>query len=165
MYDCIDSLGDAKFFTTLDCNSGYWQIPIAQSDREKTTFTSHAGTYQFDRMPFGLMNAPATFQRMLDILLARYRWKSCLIYLDDIIIFSNDFDSHLREVSEILSTLQAAGLSLKLRKCHFFKKEVQYLGHIIKPGSLEIHKPNVEALLKAEDTTDTYAAEVVPRYV
>ena len=90
MDECLDSLGEANVFTTLDCNSGYWQIPVAEEDRPKTTFTCHAGTYQFNRMPFGLMNAPATFQRMLDILLSGYRWKSCLIYLDDIIIFSND---------------------------------------------------------------------------
>ena len=79
MDECLDSLGEANVFTTLDCNSGYWQIPVAEEDRPKTTFTCHAGTYQFNRMPFGLMNAPATFERMLDILLSGYRWKSCLI--------------------------------------------------------------------------------------
>ena len=121
MDDCIDSLGEAKWFTTLDCNSGYWQIPISVADRARTAFTSHAGIYQFDRMPFWLMNVPATFQRTLDILLSHYRWKSCLIYLDDIIIFSKDFDTHVQDVRNIFTGLQSAGLSLKLRKCHFFK--------------------------------------------
>jgi Reverse transcriptase (RNA-dependent DNA polymerase) len=79
MDECIDSLGDAKIFTTLDCNSGYWQIPVRPEDREKTTFTSHEGLYWFLRMPFGLRNAPATCQRFVDIILSGLTWKSCLV--------------------------------------------------------------------------------------
>ena len=149
MDECLDSLGEAKVFTTLDCNSGYWQIPVAKEDRAKTTFTCHAGTYQFNRMPFVLMNAPATFQRMLDILLSGYRWKSCLIYLDDIIIFSKDYDSHLKDVEVIIQALQQEGLSLKLKKCKFFQDSVEYLGHIIRPGELHVHPKNFKALSEA----------------
>ena len=93
MDDCIDSLGDASVFTTLDCNSGYWQIPVAPQDRNKTTFICHAGTYLYRRMPFGLTNAPATIQRTLDIFLSSFKWKSCLVYLDDFIIFSKDMSN------------------------------------------------------------------------
>ena len=82
MDECIDSLGEATVFTTLDCNSGYWQIPVSRRDIAKTAFVGHSGLYQFRRMPFGLTNAPATFQRTLDILLAGYRWSSCLVHLD-----------------------------------------------------------------------------------
>jgi hypothetical protein len=89
MNECIDSLGDAPVFSTLDCNSGYWQIPVDPLDKEKTTFTSHEGLYQFRRMPFGLKNAPATFQRFVDITLTGLAWKVCLVYLDDIIVYSN----------------------------------------------------------------------------
>ena len=83
---CLDSLGDAEIFTTLDCNAGYWQVPVAPEDRDKTTFTSYIRTFRYTRMTFGLRNAPATFQRALDIILSGVRWKSCLIYLDDVIV-------------------------------------------------------------------------------
>lgn len=101
MDECIDSLGDAKYFSTLDCNSGFWQIPMRQEDRDKTTFTCHAGEYRFKKMPFGLCNAPATFQRTLDIVLSRYCWKSCLIYLDDIFVFPKTIDKHIGERSNL----------------------------------------------------------------
>ena len=91
MDKCIDSMCEAQFFTALEANTGYWQIPVAPEDRDKTTFTCHAGCLRFRRMPFGLCNAPATFQRNLDILLAGLRWKTCLVYLEDV-IFSRTFD-------------------------------------------------------------------------
>ena len=74
MDECIDSLGDSNYFTTLDCNSGYWQVEIAEEDCDKTTFASHSGLYRFLRVPFGLKNAPATFQRAVDIILSRVKW-------------------------------------------------------------------------------------------
>ena len=86
MEDCIDSLGEATIFSTLDANSGYWQIRMAEQDKTKTAFTTHHGLYQFTRMPFGLKNAPATFQRVMDIIMATVLWKFALVYIDDIII-------------------------------------------------------------------------------
>ena len=144
--ECLDSLGDAVIFSTLDCNSGYWQIPVAKADQDKTTFTCHEGCYRFKRMPFGLCNAPATFQRMLDILLAGLRWRSCLVYLDDIIVFSKSVDEHFKHLGEILAILRKAGLSLKLKKCNFFTKTVDYLGRVIRPGKLEVAEKNTAAL-------------------
>ena len=81
MDECLNTLGNAKVFTTLDANSGYWQVPVAEEDRPKTAFTCHAGCYKYRRMPFGLCNAPATFQRTVDIILSQYRWQSCLVYI------------------------------------------------------------------------------------
>ena len=144
--ECLDTLGHAKVFSTLDANSGYWQIPVATDDRHKTAFTCHAGCYQFQRMPFGLCNAPATFQRTLDIILSPYRWRTCLVYLDDIIIFSPDYESHITHVDEVLSAIQAAGVSLKLRKCKFFADHVDYLGHVITPGKLHVATTNTDAI-------------------
>ena len=150
MDDYLDSLGEARVFTTLDCNSGYWQIPIREADRNKTAFTCHSGMYQFIRMPFGLTNAPATFQRTIDILLSRFKWQTCLVYLDDIIIFSKDKPSHLHHLSQILKALHRAGVTIKLSKCTFFKDSVKYLGHIIRPGTLEIDTIRTKALKEAK---------------
>ena len=132
----IDSLGNATLFTTLDCNSGYWQIEIDEADRDKTTFTSHSGPYRFVRMPFGLKNAPATFQRAVDIILSRVKWQHALVYLDDAIVYSRTVEAHFEPVREVLTLLQAAGVSLKLRKCSFFETSVDYLGHVVRPGKL-----------------------------
>ena len=149
MDECIDSLGSATVFTTLDCNSGYWQLPVAEEDQDKTTFTCHAGAYKFKRLPFGLRNAPATFQRAMDIILSRVRWKYVLVYLDDIIIFSRGVQQHLSHLESVLRLLQAAGATLQLPKCHFFQRQVKYLGHIIRPGKLAIYGKNLEAITKA----------------
>ena len=87
MDECIDSLGDAQVFTTLDAYWGYWQVPVNPQDRTKTSLVCHAGQYQCVRMPFGLTNAPATFQRALDIVRTKFKWKSCLVYIDDNFVF------------------------------------------------------------------------------
>jgi hypothetical protein len=125
MDECIDALGDAKIFTTLDCNSGYWQIPVRPEDREKTTLTSHEGLYWFLRMPFCLRNAPATFQRFVDITLSGITWKTCLVYLDDIIVFSKTPAEHMAHLDAVLHRLYRAGLTLNLNKCIFFKETVE----------------------------------------
>jgi RNase H-like domain found in reverse transcriptase/Reverse transcriptase (RNA-dependent DNA polymerase)/Integrase zinc binding domain/Integrase core domain/Chromo (CHRromatin Organisation MOdifier) domain/Retroviral aspartyl protease len=153
MDECIDSLGEARVFSTLDCNSGYWQIPVDPADRAKTTFTSHEGLYWFLRMPFGLRNAPATFQRFVDITLAGLTWKTCLVYLDDIIIFSKTKEEHLDHLDAVLQRLYSAGLSLNLKKCYFFKETVSYLGHVIHPGKLSVAEKNTHALRTAKPPT------------
>ena len=147
--DCIDSLGDAVIFTTLDANAGYWQIPVAPEDRDKTTFTCHKGTFRYLRMPFGLRNAPATFQRALDIILSGVRWQTCLIYLDDVIVFSRSTEQHVRDVDHVLSLLRAAGVTLKLKKCFWFQNRVDYLGHVITPGKLSVATENAKAFKTA----------------
>ena len=150
MDECIDSLGTAKIFSTLDCNAGYWQLPVSERDRAKTAFVCHAGLYQYIRMPFGLKNAPASFQRTLDIILSGYKWKSCLVYLDDVIIYSNTVEDHMRHVKAILGALKAAGITLKFSKCELFTDTVKYLGHIIKPGTLSVDTIATKALTGAQ---------------
>ena len=153
MDESIDLLGEASVFSTIDCNSGYWQIPVRKQDRDKTAFVCHAGLYRYKRMPFGLTNAPATFQRTLDILLSPYKWRSCLVYLEDIIIFSKSVEKHFQHVEEIITTLKSAGISFKLKKCSFFTNIVKYLGHIIHPGTLEVDATHTTALKRAKHPT------------
>ena len=110
------------------------KMPIPESDRDKTAFSCHSGLYRFSRMPLRLTNA--TFQRAMDILLSPFRWKSCLVYLDDIIIFSKYWEEHNVHVDEILSVVEKAGVNLKLRKCECFVEKIKYLGHVVRPGTL-----------------------------
>ena len=152
--DCLDSLGKAHIFTTLDCNSGYWQVNMAEEDKDKTTFVSHMGTHRYRRMPFGLRNAPATFQRALDIILSGVRWQTCLIYLDDVIVFSETPEQHLEDVDEVLRLLGQAGVSLKLKKCEFFQPKVNYLGHVITPGKLSVALDRTSGFRDASFPTD-----------
>jgi hypothetical protein len=144
--ECVDSLGAAQYFTTLDANSGYWQIPLDEASRDKTSFTCHAGFYRFKRMPFGLVNAPASFQRAMDIILAGVRWNCALVYLDDVVIYSRTFAEHMRHLDQVLGLLRKANVTLKLRKCRFAAREVDYLGHTIKPGRLQMQDAKVAAL-------------------
>ena len=153
MDECLDSLGEAEFFSTLDANTGFWQIEVSPEDRDKTTFSCHVGMYRFLRMPFGLLNAPATFQRAMDIILSEVRWESVIVYLDDIIIFSRTFEEHIRHLGIVLSKLSAAGATLKFSKCHFFRQTVDYLGHRILPHKLQVLAKNVDSLAKAEPPT------------
>ena len=153
MDECIDTLGEAQYFTTLDAYSGYWQMKIRKEDRYKTAFVCHEGTFQCKRMPFGLTNAPACFQRALDLILTKFKWKTCLVYLDDVIIFSKDVDDHIKHVAEILTALTEAGVTLNINKCFFFQGKVEYLGHMVKPGQLEIDRTNVASLKNAKAPT------------
>ena len=110
--------------STLDCNSGYWQISVADEDRDKTTFVCHEGAYRYIRLPFCLSNAPATFQRAIYMILGGFKWKSCPAYLDDIIVFSQAAGKHVEYCPEVFTALRGAGVSFKARKCHLFQEEV-----------------------------------------
>jgi Reverse transcriptase (RNA-dependent DNA polymerase) len=122
---------------------------VHSEDREKTNITSHYGIYRFLQLPFGLGNAPATFQRDIDIILPGIKWKTCLVYLDDVIVFSKSRKDHLAHVAEDLTLLGNAGLSLKSNKCHFFAETVEYLGHVIRSGRLGVAEKNTNALKTA----------------
>ena len=135
--DTLDSLREAKYISTLDLRSGYWQVEIDRDSRSKTAFITHRGLFEFAVMPFGLSNAPATFQRLMDIVLAGIKWQSCLVYIDDIIVFSPTFDQHLKDLSNVFDRLSAAGLTLKATKCDFCRKELKYLGHLVTPDGIK----------------------------
>ena len=144
--DTLDTLGAAKWFSTLDLASGYWQVEVEQSDREKTAFTTPQGLYQFRVMPFGLCNAPGTFQRLMERVLAGLHWTSCLVYLDDIIIFSQNIDDHLQKLREVFLRLQGAGLKIKPIKCFLMQRSVHYLGHVVSSKGVETDPKKVSCI-------------------
>ena len=119
--DILDTLGTAKYFTFFDVASGYWQIEIDPASQPKTAFTAHCGLYEFCRMPFGLCNAPATFQQLMQVVLAGIE---CFVYIDDILIASKTFEDHMTHLQTVLSRLRQAGLTLKPKKCLFLREKV-----------------------------------------
>ena len=127
----IDCLGSAQYFTTLDLQAGYWQLELEESSRAKTAFITKYGLYEYTKLPFGLCNAPSTFQRCMELIFRGLQWSKLLIYLDDIIIFSKDIEQHFERLSEVLIRLKEAGLNLKPSKCELLKPEVLFLGHIV----------------------------------
>ena len=117
--------------------------------KEAGAFTSHTGLFRFLRLPFGLVNAPASFQRALDIILSGLPWQTCLVYLDDVIVFSWTVGDHIRHLREVLLLLEKAGVSLKPSKCHLFQQELECLGHVVRPGQLLVNRKNIKSLAQA----------------
>lgn len=144
--DTLDCLKGAKFFSSMDLRSGYWQIEVDEADREKTAFITPEGLYEFKVMPFGLCNAPATFERMMDNLLRHFKWSTCLCYLDDIIVFSETFEEHLSRLKLVLKCLQDAGLVLNHKKCLFAAREIKILGHLVSSSGVRPDPDKVKAV-------------------
>ena len=129
--DMLESLRGARYFTTLDAAKGYWQIPMDVSSIEKTAFSCSEGLFEFLVMPFGLCNAPATYQRAMQGVLAGLIGHGCLVYIDDILIYSRTFGEHLEMLETVLHRCHNAGILLKADKCDFARDETEYLGHVI----------------------------------
>lgn len=145
--DSLAALGNAKYFSTFDLASGYWQIPMNERDREKTAFISHYGLYEFLVMPFGLCNAPATFQRYMDVILSGLKWKSILVYLDDIIVFSPTFEEHLKDLEDLFVRLDEADLRLKAFKCTLRRENIIYLGHEISAEGIRPDPSKIKTII------------------
>ena len=142
--DTLDMLAGKQWFSTLDLASGYWQVSLSQEARVKTAFTTHSGLFQFRVMPFGLCNAPVTFERLMDRVLQALRWSRCLVYLEDIICFGSTFDGALSNLTLIFERLRSYGLQLKSTKCHLFPSSVPFLGHIVSRRGLEFDPAKIE---------------------
>eukprot|EP00731_Ephydatia_muelleri_P003644 Em0001g3644a len=146
--DTLDTLVGSKFFTTLDLASGYWQVEVAPEDQPKTAFTTPEGLYQFKVMPFGLCNAPATFQRLMDRVLSGLKWSSCLVYFDDLIVVGTTFQEHLHHLTSVFTRLRGAGLKLKPKKCTLCRQQVTFLGHIVSTDGVATDPSKTEAVSK-----------------
>lgn len=127
----LDALTGAQWFSMLDLASGYSQVEVAEKDKAKTAFCTPFGLYEFNRMPFGLCNAPSTFQRLKERIFCSCRYQSLLLHLDNVVIFSSSVQQHLERLEVVFFRLHQQGLKIKVSKCHFFQKQVKYLGHVV----------------------------------
>lgn len=145
--DLFDKLGKSTYFSTLDLASGYHQLEIKTEDRQKTAFSSQHGHFEFTRMPFGLKTAPATFQRAMDSVLRGLQGIHCMVYLDDVIIFSSSLEEHIQKLRTIFDRFRQTNLKIQLDKSDFLRKEVLYLGHTITKDRLRPNNDKITAVL------------------
>ena len=137
VFDCIGE-ASATIFSTLDLNSAYFQIELDPETKHKSAFITHDGVYEFNRMPFGLRNAPMSFQMLMSQVLRGLHWKIVLCYIDDILVFSKTFEEHLYHLSQVFSRLREANLTLKPEKCQFGLEKVKYLGHVLSKNGVSV---------------------------
>lgn len=144
--DALDCLHSASYFSSVDLRSGYWQIPMHAEDKEKTAFVTPDGLFEFNVMPFGLCNAPATFERFMDTILRGLKWEICMCYLDDVIIFGRTFHEHNTRLGIVLSCIQKACLVLNSKKCHFGERQALVLGHLVDKDGVRPDPAKTEAV-------------------
>lgn len=145
--EILDSLGKSVYFTTLDLKSGFHQIEMDPESRSKTAFSTALGHFEFNRMPFGLKNAPATFQRGMNNILAEFIGTICFVYLDDIIIIGKNLKDHMENLSKVLERLEKYNLKIQLDKCEFMKRETEFLGHVITQDGIKPDPGKIEKIL------------------
>lgn len=144
--DQIDRLQGQKFYTSLDLFSGYYQIPVTRESGDKNAFVTPDGQYQFKRMPFGLCNAPAKFQILMNVILGNLRYDVAMAYLDDVIIPSITVAERLERLRTVLQIFREAGLMVNIKKCHFLKRRIEYLGFEISENGIEPGKQKLRSV-------------------
>ena len=147
--ESLDSLNGAVIFTCLDLKSGYWQVEFDEESKAYTAFmVGPLGFYECIRMPFGLTNAPAMFQRLMESCLGGLHLNWCIIYLDNIIVYSKTPEEHIERLDGVFAKLRGAGLTLKPSKCEFLKSRITYLGHIVSKEGIEMDPKKISAVLQ-----------------
>ena len=146
MEDCLDAVGKAKYVSKIDLTKGYYSVRLTEKAKEISAFVTPFGQYQYKRMPFGLKNAPASFQRLMNKVVGQV--EGCRVYLDDIVVYSQTWEEHCKQLDQVLQLLREAGLTPNLAKCEFGKTTVTYLGHEIGQGQLKPIHSKVEAIEK-----------------
>ena len=144
--DMLDALNKSKYFSVLDLCQGYHQVPIRECDKEKTAFSFFGGHYEYNYMPFGLCNSAPTFQRLMDSVLSGLLWNTCLVYIDDVIVFSESISDHVKRLEEVFERFESAGWKLKAQKCFFGNTEVAFLGHRISADGISPDTEKVRAI-------------------
>ncbi|PNF18074.1 hypothetical protein B7P43_G03322 [Cryptotermes secundus] len=144
--EVLDALGNSRYFSTIDCASGFHQILVRAEDQQKTAFSTSQGHYEYKRMPFGLKGAPSTFSRLMSTVLAGIQGIKCLVYLDDIVVFGETLQVHNEKLREVLGRMRKHNLKLQPDKCEFLRKEVAFLGHVITKDGVRPDERKVEAV-------------------
>ena len=138
LQDCIDALEGCRYFTTLNMTSGYYELEVAEENRDKTTFVTKYGLFSYRRMPFGLCNAPATFSRSISLVLRGLSWKSVIAFLDDVVVLGRDFDSHMVNISDVLRRFEQHGMKLNPKKCQLLQDSVVFLGRLVSREGVQV---------------------------
>jgi RNA:NAD 2'-phosphotransferase (TPT1/KptA family) len=136
--ECLDTLAGNIWYSKLDANSAYWQVKIREEDRGKTAFITKYGLFEFARMAFGLCNSPATYARVINLVLRGLTWRVVLAFLDDILVLGKTFKDHLDNLRAVFLRIREYGLKLKPKKCDLFKQEVEFLGRVVGPEGMRI---------------------------
>ena len=144
--DILDKMGKSKFFSAFDMSAGFHQIPMKEECKKYTAFSTSQGHFEYNRMPFGLKNAPATFQRMMDRTFHGLIGINCFVYIDDIVIFGETINEHNKNLKIVLQQIQKLGLKLEPTKCEFLKPELEYLGHLITADGIKPNPVKIEAI-------------------
>lgn len=161
--DTLEKLQNAKYFSKLDLKNGYWNVALEEESKPATAFTVPGrGLYHFRVMPFGLHSSGATFQRLLDMVISPELQPNAYVYLDDIIVCSPDFQSHLTHLKEIFKRLREAGLTINQEKCEFCKTQVEYLGHVVTREGIKMNEKKIEAVIKIKQPVN---AKEVRRFI
>lgn len=146
--DCLDTVRGSIYFSTFDLTSGYHQAPVKEEDIPKTAFITEYGLYEFTTLPMGLSTACATFQRLVELILQGLNWQTCIIFLDDIVVFGSSFQEHLQRVEEVLHRIHDSGMNLKPEKCNLFQKKVTFLGHVVSSEGILPNPDNISKILQ-----------------
>ncbi|KAE9051323.1 hypothetical protein PR001_g1555 [Phytophthora rubi] len=154
--DILDVLAGAKLLSTMDIASGYSNVPMAADSVEKTAFTCKYGSFEWLVMPFGLCNAVPAFERLMENVLVDLKWRTCLVYLDDCVVFSSDFPTHLVRLKQVLERFRAAGFKLKMKKCRWGRDQVAFLGHIVTPSGILPNPEKVKAVMNVARPHDLH---------
>ena len=144
--DCLDAFAGCRYFTSIDMNSGYLQIKVAEQDQIKTSFVTQDGLFCFNYMPFGLMCAPMTFARAMDYHLSGLKFNICIIYLDDCVIYSDTFEKHLQNIEKVFERIKDSGMTLSPDKCSFCQQSIRFLGHIVSDEGLSTDPDKIQAI-------------------
>uniref|UniRef100_A0A3P9IMX9 ribonuclease H n=1 Tax=Oryzias latipes TaxID=8090 RepID=A0A3P9IMX9_ORYLA len=152
--DALDCLSGSKWFSVLDLRNGYYQIPMAENDKEKTAFICPLGFYQFERMPQGITGAPSTFQRLMEKAVGDMHMLEVIVYLDDLIVFGKTLEEHEQRLLKVIDRLEETGLKLSLDKCQFCRPQVTYVGHVVSEKGISTDPAKVEAVAKWKQPTD-----------